>query len=1077
MPLPPSSRTERHTVAEAHPEPDPRGPIAWFARNGVAANLLMGVIIVAGLFTVGSIRKEVFPEFSADTLTVAMPYLGASPEEVEEGVCIRIEEAIEDVDGIKRIRSVANEGSGVVTIELLPGANASKVLDDIKSRIDAIDTFPEQTERAVIQEVVMRAQVINLAVAGHAEESVLKRLGQQVRESVVTQPGITQAQLVMVRPDEISIEVSELALRRHGLTFDEVAQAVRRSSLDLPGGSIKAEGGEFLLRVKAQAYRSHEFESVSLRVLPDGSRLTVGDVARVVDGFADTSQAARFNGRPAVVIQVFRVGNQNALELADTVRRFAREQQARMPEGVELLAYQDYSEYLRSRMDLLIRNAAIGFVLVFVVLALFLRFRLAFWTSLGIPVSFLGTLWLMPTLDVSINMLSLFAFLIVLGIVVDDAIVVSENIHAHLEQGKTGIQAAIDGTREVAVPVVFSVLTTVAAFAPMAMVEGNTGKVLKSIPLIVIPTLLFSLVESLWILPNHLSHLRRKPGGAIANARINPFKKLQESFSGILDRFITSVYRPLLEWSMAWRYLVLSLGVASLLLIVGLVGGGWLKFQFFPPVEGDDIAVFVTLPEGTPGSITRTTVDRIANAALDLRSELESVHGPGLFRQVLASVGDQPFRTAVSRNGGRAGEDFARPNVGEVHIQLSPSEARTLSATEVVNRWRAKAGLIPDAVEVVFSSSLFSSGNAVDVRLTGPDVEALREAAEELKTRLGRFPAIKDTADSYRAGKQEFRLRLKPEAEAAGLTLMDLARQVRQAFYGEEVQRVQRGRDDVRVMVRYPENDRRSLASLEELRIRLPDGTEVPFPIVASAAYGRGYASITRVDRQRSINVTADVDRSIGNANEILAEIRRVDVPELMERHPGLSFDFEGEQREQKETMGGLLRGFGLALFLIFALIAIPLKSYLHPFVVMSSIPFGFVGAVLGHVVMGLHLTVLSMFGLVALAGVAVNDSLVLVDFINRARRSGIRLIDAVREAGVKRLRPIVLTSLTTFAGLTPLILEKSVQAQFLIPMAVSLGFGVVYCTVTTLLLVPAIYLVIEDVRRLAGLGPASPEE
>ncbi len=1051
--------------------PEATGVIAWFARNGVAANLLMGVMVVAGIFTVGSIRKEVFPEFSADTLTVSMVYLGASPEEVEEGVCIRIEEAIEDVDGIKRIRSVANEGAGMVTVELLPGAVATEVLDDVKSRIDAIDTFPEQTERAVIQEVMMRAQVINLALAGEVGEAVLKRLGQQVRDAVVSQPGITQAQLVMVRPDEISIEVSETALRRHGLSFDEVAQAVRRFSLDLPGGAIKADGGEFLLRVKGQAYRGSDFEEIPLRVLPGGARLTVGDVARVVDGFADTAQSARFNGRAAVILQVFRVGNQNALELSDTVRRFAREHQALLPEGVELVAYQDYSEYLRSRLNLLLWNAGIGFVLVFCTLALFLRFRLAFWTSLGIPVSFLGTLWLMPTLDVSINMLSLFAFLIVLGIVVDDAIVVSENIHAHLEMGKSGMQAAVDGTREVAVPVVFSVLTTVAAFAPMAMVEGNTGKVLKSIPLIVIPTLLFSLVESLWILPNHLSHLRRKPGGAMVNRRFNPFRWLQEGFSRGLDRFVLRVYRPMLEWAMDWRYLVLSTGLASLLLMVGSVAGGWLKFQFFPPVEGDDIAVFVTLPEGTPVSVTRATMDRLSDAALELEAVLEKESGAGLFRQVLASVGDQPFRTAMSRNGGRAAEDFARPNVGEVHIQLSPAETRTVTATEVVNRWRALAGPVPDAVEVVFNSSLFSSGNAVDIRLTGPDVDGLREAAEELKTRLARFPATKDIADSYRAGKQEFKLALRPEAEAAGLTLMDLARQVRQAFYGEEVQRMQRGRDDVRVMVRYPESERRSLSSLEELRIRLPDGTEVPFETVAEAGYGRGYSTITRVDRQRAISVTADVDRSIGNANEILAEVRRVDMPELMQRFSGLRFDFEGEQREQSDTVGGLLRGFGLALFLIYALIAIPLKSYLHPVVVMSAIPFGFVGAILGHVVMGLHLTVLSMFGLVALAGVAVNDSLVMVDFINRARRAGVSMQTAVREAGVKRLRPIVLTSVTTFAGLTPLILEKSVQAQFLIPMAVSLGFGVVYCTVTTLLLVPAIYLVLEDVRRLLGLG------
>jgi multidrug efflux pump subunit AcrB len=1047
-----------------------RGPIAWFAQNGVAANLLAIVLVVCGLATIGSIRKEVFPEFSADRITIAMPYLGASPEEVEEAVCIRIEEAIEDVDGIKRIHSTANEGAGLVTVEVLPGANASKVLDDIKARVDAIDTFPEQTEQAVIQEMVMRVQVINLAVSGDVEEGVLKELGQQVRDAVAMEPGITQAQLVMVRPYEISIEVSEIALRRWGLTFDELATAIRRSSLDLPGGTIKAEGGEFLIRVKSQAYRAPEFEQIPLRTYSDGSRLLLRDVARVIDGFADTSQAARFNNSPAVVIQVFRVGDQNALKLSETVRRFAETYQLNLPEGVQLTAYQDYSEYLKSRMQLLIRNAAVGFVMVFAVLALFLRFRLAFWTSLGIPICFLGTLWLMPWLDVSINMLSLFAFLIVLGIVVDDAIVVSENIHAHVEMGKSGVRAAVDGAREVAVPVIFSVLTTVAAFAPMAMVQGNTGKVLKSIPFIVIPTLLFSLVESLWILPNHLSYLKAQPGSAVRNARHHPFRRLQMGFSSALDRLIDRVYKPVLRWALEWRYSVLAMGFASLLAVAGFVGGGWLKFQFFPPVEGDDIAVFVTLPEGTPVDITRSTVERLAAAAMKLGADYETtgVAGEdGLFRQVLASVGDQPFRTAVSRNGGGVGEDFARPNVGEVHIQLTPSERRTVSATELVNHWRDIVGLVPDAVEVVFSSSLFSSGNAIAVQLTGADVNALREASEELKMRLSRFPAAIDIADSYRAGKQELQLNIKPEAEAFGLNLNDLARQVRQAYYGEEVQRVQRGRDDIRVMVRYPESDRRSLASLENLRIRIPDGTEVPFHTVATVQYGRGYASITRVDRRRAITVTADVDLSLGNSNEIIAELKRDDLPEMLKKYPGLRYDLEGEQREQTETMTGLLRGFGLALFLIFALIAIPLKSYLHPLVVMSAIPFGFVGAVLGHVIMGLYLTVLSMFGLVALAGVAVNDSLVLVDFVNRARRRGVPLKDAVFQAGVKRFRPILLTSMTTFAGLSPLILEKSVQAQFLIPMAVSLGFGVVYCTITTLLLVPSIYMIAEDVRKI----------
>jgi multidrug efflux pump subunit AcrB len=1046
-----------------------RGVIAWFVGNGVAANLLLVVIAVGGLLSLGTIRKEVFPEFSSETISVTVPYRGAAPEEVEEGVCVRIEEAVHGLDGIKRIRSTATEGMGTVIIELLPGADVRRVLDDVKARVDAIDTFPAETEKPVIQEIIIRTQVISVAVAGAAEEAALKRIGERVRDEIAALPGITQTELVVARPYEISIEVSELALRRYGLTFDEVANAVRRASLDLPGGAVKTDGGEFLLRVKGQAYRAPEFERLPLRTLPDGARLQLGDVARVVDGFEDVERSARFNDRPAVAVQVFRVGNQSALEISKTVYRYVADARAWLPEGITLTPYQDYSEYLRGRLNLLLKNAAIGFVLVFIVLALFLRFRLAFWVGLGIPVTFLGTLWLMPGLDVSVNMISLFAFLLVLGIVVDDAIVVSENIYAKVQAGLAGPHAAILGAREVAVPVIFSVLTTVAAFAPLALVEGNMGKVMRAIPFIVIPTLLFSLLESMLVLPNHLSGLR--PAASEGDRR-HPFRWLQSHFIGALDRFIQRVYRPALEWCLEWRYTTLALGVCSLLLAAGVVAGGVLKFQFFPPVEGDDVAAFVTLPEGTPPETVRRAVAQLEAAAFQLRDELAATptaDGQPLFRNLLASVGDQPFRNAISRNGGNMGRSFARANAGEVHIQLAPSEVRSVKATEVVRRWRELAGPVPDAIELVFSSALFSSGSPIDVQLTGPDIGELRAAAEELKERLAGYEGVFDIADSYRAGKQELKLAIKPEAEARGLTLADLARQVRQAFYGEEAQRIQRGRDDVKVMVRYPADERRSLGDVENLRIRLPDGTAVPFPTVAEVRFGRGYASILRVDRQRAINVTADVDLSKANTQEIMNDVVQNDLPALLREHPGVRFRLEGERREQRETMSSLVRGFLLALLLIFALLAVPLKTYLHPLIVMSAIPFGFFGAILGHLVMGLPLTVLSMFGLVALAGVAVNDSLVLVDFINRAVRAGVPVSEAVRQAGVKRFRPVLLTSLTTFAGLTPLILERSVQAQFLIPMAVSLGFGVLYCTLTTLLLVPAQYLVLEDVKRLGA--------
>jgi multidrug efflux pump subunit AcrB len=1046
-----------------------RGPIAWFIRNGVAANLLLLLIVVGGLLTLPRIRKEVFPEFSSDMISITMLYRGAAPEEVEQAVCVRIEEAVHGVDGIKRIRSTAAEGLGSVVVELLPGADARRVLDDVKARVDAIDTFPEETEQPVVQEIILRTQVISVAVSGDADEWTLKRVGEQVRDELSNLPGITQVQLVVARPYEISIEVSEAVLRRYGLTFDEVARAVRRSSLDLPGGSIRTDGGEFLLRVKGQAYRAPDFERIPLRTLPDGSRLRLGEVARVLDGFEEDPQAARFDGLPAMVVQVFRVGDQDALAISAAVKSYIEEAGRRMPGGIRLTAYQDYAQYLESRLELLLRNGRNGFILVFLVLALFLRFRLAFWVSVGIPISFLGTLWLMPELGVSLNMLSLFAFLLVLGIVVDNAIVVGENIYSHNQRGKDGVQAAIDGTREVLVPVVFAIGTTIAAFLPMLLVEGNTGKVLKGIPLIVIPTLVFSLLICLFAVPHHLTRLRVSRKG---EAGFHPLRRVQAVFREGLERFVDRVYRPVLEWCLHWRYLTLSIGLGSLLLCVGLVGGGWVRFQFFPPVEGDDIAAFLTMPEGVSPEAVREAVERMESGALRLRREYEARGGEqrgDVFRHMLASIGDQPYRTAVSRNAGGSGRTFARPNVGEVHIQLAPSEEREVRATEVVNRWRELTGDIPGAVELLFTSSLFSSGSPIDIQLTGPDVGQLRAAAEELKTALSHYDGVFDIADSYRSGKPEILLAIRSSAEAAGLMLADLARQVRQAFYGEEAQRIQRGRDDVRVMIRYPESERRSLANLESMRVRLPDGAEVPFGAVAEASRGQGYSTIQRVDRQRAIQVTADVDLSRTNPSDILRAMQVRELPELAARYSGLRYGFEGEQREQAETLAGLARGFVLALFLIFALLGIPLRSYLHPLVVMSAIPFGFFGAIVGHVIMGLHLTVLSMFGFVALAGVAVNGSLILVDFMNRLRREGVPIHDALLRSGMSRFRPVLLTSLTTFAGLTPLLLERSVQAQFLIPMAVSLGFGVLYCTFTTLLLVPVQYRIAEDVSRTVG--------
>ena len=1053
--------------------------IAWFAGNGVAANLLMWVIVAAGLSTLFGIKQEVFPEFASGIVTVRVPYPGAAPEEVEEGVVIRIEEKIQDLDGIKKINSTASENMATVMVEAIEGANVQKLTNDVKSRVDAIDTFPDEAEKPVVEEAIVRNQVLEVAISGDADERTLKVLGERLRDDLSALPEITQVELVSVRPYEVSIEVSEAALRQWGLTFNQVAQAVRRTSLDLPGGKVSTSGGEILLRTKGQAYLGKEFESLPLLTLSDGTRLAIGDVATVVDGFADTDIWSRFDGKPAVLVQVFRVGQQGALEIAEVVQEYLERARQEVPEGIELTVWQDRTKILKSRLDLLIKNGLAGFVLVVLVLALFLKLRLAGWVSLGIPISFLGAIALMPTLDVSINLISLFAFIVVLGIVVDDAIIVGENIYTHFQGGKEKLQAAVDGASEVLVPVTFAVLTGVAAFAPLLAVTGNIGKVMRVIPLIVIPTLLFSLIESLLILPNHLSHLKHEGPVEAKKGISGAWARFQRQVSQALAFVIERSYRPSLEFAVRWRYLTVATMAALLIITFGLVAGGWLKFNFMPKVEADNATSFLTLPQGTPAARTAEALAQIEAAAIELRDELNSEFGDQPIRHLMTTIGAQPFRTAAGPAAMDVSADASASNIGEVNLELAPAEERAINSTEIAKRWREKVESIPEAVELTFSSSLFSSGEAINFEISGPDVDRLREFAARLRAELATYPGTQDIADSFRAGKRELRLTVRPEAEAAGLTQADLARQVRQAFYGEEAQRIQRGRDEVKVMVRFPEEHRRSLGDLEDLRLRTPGGGEIPFSTAADFEFTRGPASIKRTDRNRVVNVTSDVDAQVGNANEIIADLQANVLPELMADFPEVRYTLAGEQEEQRETMAGLAKGFALAMLAIYALLAIPFKSYLQPLIIMSAIPFGLIGAIWGHLVMGMDLAILSMFGIVALTGVVVNDSLVMVDFINRSYRRGVPLHESIRTAGASRFRPILLTSLTTFAGLTPLLLEKSLQARFLIPMAISLAFGVLFATSITLILVPSLYAILEDFRnalaRVIGRAPAHP--
>jgi multidrug efflux pump subunit AcrB len=1043
--------------------------IAWFAHNPVAANLLLFLILLGGVVTLPGLRREIYPEISADAVTISVEYRGAAPAEIESAICIRIEEKLQGTDGVERVTSTAQEGFGVVTAELAIDADPRRALDDIKARVDAIDTFPEEAEKPVIQRVVVPERILELALSGRTDEATLATLGRRLRDEIATLPGITRVEVRNARPYEVSIEISESALRRYGLTFDAVARAVRRSSLDLPGGSIKSRGGEVLLRTKGQAYRGADFARLPILSRVDGTRLAVSDVATVVDGFEEVDRWARFDGDPALMIRVYRIGQQNALEITRAVRTYVDEARRHLPEGVELTLWYDRSEMLRDRLTTLLENGADGFLLVLIVLALFLRLRVAFWILFGLPLCFLGTLWWMPAFDVSINSNSLFAFILVLGILVDDAIVIGENIFTHHESKGWSPRAAVEGAQEVAVPVVFGVLTTAAAFAPLLLIPGTMGRLMAPIPICVLLTLAFSLLESTLILPSHLAHGRDRDPHT-ARWRVQRWwRAVQGGADSGLQWFIARMYRPALEVLLRWRYLTLASALALFLLAAGVLAGGWLSFVFIPSLGGDHVIAALSMPLGTPARVTSASLTRLERSARRAGAAIDGEYGGAILAQMYTAIGEQSWGGASRRSPVAQGQSAS--HLGEVVVKLAPERERAVAAAELLRRWRAETGSIPDAVELAFTANVVSAGEPVNIQLRGPDIEALRDAAAELRAHLAEHPGLVDITDSFRGGKRELVLDIEPTAQALGLTLADLGRQVRQAFYGEEVQRIQRGRDEVRVMLRYPRQRRRSLADIENMFVRTAAGAEVPFRDVARVAAGSGFALIQRADRQRIVNVTADIDPRHGNANEIIGALRQTFLPELVAHHPGMSYSFEGEQREQSQTLGALGRGALLSLLAIYALLAIPLRSYVQPLLIMSAIPFGMIGAIAGHLLLGYPLSMSSLMGLVALAGVVVNDSLVLVSYVNQQVDNGLAVPRAVREAGAARFRAILLTSLTTFAGLVPIMSETSFQAQLLVPMAVSLAFGVIFATAITLFLVPALYLILDDLRAVFGAG------
>jgi multidrug efflux pump subunit AcrB len=1046
---------------------DEKGIIAWFAANHVAANLLMLFIIVAGLISAFTIRKETQPEFELNWVQVEVPYLGAAPQEVEEGVVIKVEEAVQDIKGIKRIRSRAREGFGSVTIEANIDADINEVLNEVKTRVDAISTFPALTEKPVIYKQEVENPVMMIAIHGDMDDFARKAIANEVRDELMQLPQVNKVVYFGDRAYEISIEVSEKTLRKYGLTMSEVSQAVKNSSVDLPGGTIKSEGGDILLRTKGQVYTGQEFARLVLRTFPDGTRLTLGDIATIKDGFVETDGYGRFNGRRTATLQVVAGGQQNELDTAAAVRAYLDEKEADLPAGVEMDTWIDLSRYLEGRLELMFDNMFMGAILVFVVLSLFLRMKVAFWVMVGLPVCFLGAIWLMPVWPVTINAISLFGFIIVLGIVVDDAIIIGESIYTRIRAHGQTLDNVIQGAHRVAIPATFGVLTTIAAFAPMLFVGGMAGPFFEAMGFVVVLCLAFSLVESKLILPAHLVHAKIPdideddlfhPQRKIPNREKvgRAFLKIQRHVQHGLHALINNHYQPALAKAVDNRGITVAIFVAILIVTFGTMISGIARVVVFPEMAGDFIRVTMDMQSGTAPAARNAAVERLESTIMQINED---------------HMRENPDSLPVYEYLGV----FTRGETGAtMFLEVPRDTSRPYEIKEVTELWREAVGEIPGLKDLQFSDAgHIGGGPPLSFRLSGDNYERLEEAAAELAAELDNYTGVFDITNSAAAGGDEIKLRIKPEAEALGLTMSSLGRQVRQAFYGEEAQRIQRGKDEVKVMVRYPIEERKSIADLENMRIRTPSGDEVPFASVAEVSFGKGYSTITRLDRERTITVSGNVDLQNVEPQEIIRSISENFIPELLARHPGVEYGLEGASEEQTKFLVDLGIAFIAALFLIYALIAIPLHSYSQPLIIMSVIPFGLIGAVIGHVFMGMAISMFSMFGLIALAGVVVNDSLIMVDFINKARIEGMPIREAVLQSGTARFRAIVLTSFTTAAGLMPILFETSSQAQFVIPTAVSISFGIVFATVITLFLIPSLYMLQEDgfaaIRRWRG--------
>jgi multidrug efflux pump subunit AcrB len=1016
-------------------------------RHRVAPNILMVALLVGGALLASRIKKEVFPDFELDLVSVTVPYPGASPEEVERGIVLVVEEAIRGIEGVKEVTSVASEGRGRVQAELYESADSRKAYQEIDQQVARIVTFPEDAERPEVVLETRRRNVLTVEIYGDVGEQPLREIVESVRDRLLLDPEITQIDLAGTREYEVHVEVPQARLRAHGLTLEGIARTIAATSVELPGGKIETRGGEILLRTKERREWAREFARIPVVTTPDGTVVRLDAIATVRDTFQDTDAVGTYNGQRAMGLEVFRVGDQTPIGVSDAVRRVMAEIEPDLPPGVRCGVRNDMSDIYRQRLELLTKNAFYGLVLVLLLLGAFLEIRLAFWVTMGIPTSFLGAMLFLPLVGVTFNMISMFAFIIALGIVVDDAIVAGENIYEYRQRGMSPLAAAIRGARDVASPVSFSILTNIVAFLPLLYIPGAIGKIWSVIPMVVITTFTISWLEAIFILPAHLAHA--KGTGRTRAGRL--LHDAQQAFGRLFLRAVHAGYGPLVRAAARYRYATVATGLTLLAAAIGYVASGRVGIILMPKVDADYAFASATLPVGAPLTDAVAVRDRLERAA---RAVGEANGGDRLLEGVFALVNE---------------------NVVEVRAYLTAAEVRPITTAEFTRQWRRRADVIPGLETLQFVSNRGGPGGgaALTVELSHRDIGVLDRAGAALAAMLADFPNVKDIDDGYTPGKPQLDLTLRPEGHSLGLTVREVARQVRAAFYGAEALRQQRGRSEVRVRVRLPEAERLSEYDIEELLIRTPSGRDVPLRQVAEVARGRAYTLINRREGRRTVLVTGDVE-PLGETGRIMETISAEVFPRLVRDYPGLGCGYEGQQTDLRESMQSLLVGLGFALLAVFVLLAIPFRSYVQPLIVMTSIPFGLVGALLGHVLMGFDMSIMSLMGIVALSGVVVNDALVMIDFANGLRAGGAGARDAICQAGVRRFRPILLTTLTTFGGLAPMIFETSRQAQFMIPMALSLGYGILFSTAITLLIVPALYLILEDVlaagRRL-GLG------